>query len=167
MMVTFKSIFTILAIFSLFFGLIATLAYDLLLIIARPFNPEPWKVLALDIGRTVLNSQLVISDAVKEFATAESFEYKTFLLSRIIAGSLLTLFLIWLFYKIQRWFVEAPSVSSKILIIITSVVLVWFVSIVAGIFLGRIEWIPFKGWIDLATHREEIIKFLLEQYRGS
>ncbi|MFQ6068011.1 MAG: hypothetical protein ACE5KD_00550 [Candidatus Bathyarchaeia archaeon] len=157
--------FTAVAIFSLFFGIISTIIIDILVIIATPFNPEAYKTLALDLGRTVLNSQGSISESVKEFGKTESMEFKTFLLSRIAAGSLLTIGMIWVFYKILRWFVESPSVSTKLLFIVIAVSLVWFVGLFTSIFIGKLTWIPFSGWIDLARNREIIIGFILEQYQ--
>jgi len=160
-----KSVFTAIALFSLFFGIISTLIVDVLMIISAPFNPKAYENLALDLGKTVLNSQGIISEAVKSFSEAESMEFRTYLLSRIAAGSLLTIGMIWIFYKIMRWFCEAPSVSTKLLLIIISIALVWFVGLFTSIFIGKLTWVPFQGWIDLARNREVIIQFILKQYQ--
>lgn len=161
-----KTLFYGLAFFAMFFGLISSLAFDVLFIISQPTNPETWKTLAIDFAKIVTNSQQEISIAVKEFKIAETPTYANFLIFRICGASLITLFMIFIIYKGLRFFQEAPSFSTKLLIIFTSIALVWFIGIIAGIILGEVNWIPFSGWIDLIKERGEILDFVLKEYSG-
>jgi len=165
-MVSFGSIVKGLAVFSLFFGILSSMAMDILSIIANPFSPEPYKNFAVDVGKVFLNSQTVISTSIKEFSEAETLEYKNFLLWKIIGASLVCLVLIWLIYKGLRWLVPGASqdLGAKLLIIIVSLALVWFVGVLTSITLGEGFLYPYSGWVDLAREREVLIEFILEHY---
>jgi hypothetical protein len=163
---TFKNIFYILSFFGLFFGLLSGLAFDVLLIIAQPTNPNTWKTLVTDFAKIIANSQGEISAAIKEFKTGNiTKEYANYLVARIVGASLITLAMIYLIYKGMRFFVEAPSFSTKMILIIASFIIVWILGIVAGAIVGRINWIPFSGFIDLIKERGVIIDFIIKNYQ--
>jgi hypothetical protein len=145
--------------------LLSGLAFDVLLIIAQPTNPNSWKTLLLDFVKIIANSQGEISASVKEFRTGISKEYANYLIARIVGASLITLGMIYFIYRGMRYFVEAPSAKDKIFIILISIAIVWVLNLIAGAILGRINWIPFSGFIDLIKEREVIIKFILENYQ--
>jgi hypothetical protein len=162
---SFQTIFYILSFLGLFFGLLSGLALDALLIIAQPTNPNSWKTLLTDFAKIIANSQGEISAAVKEFKSGITKEYANYLIARITGASLITLAMIYFIYRGMRFFVEAPAISTKILIIIVSFIIVWILGIIAGAIIGRISWVPFSGFIDLIREREVIIKFILENYQ--
>jgi len=162
-MVGFKSILYALAFFSLFAGIISGLSLDILRIIASPFDPNVYKLLAIDFAKIVFNSQNEIKVAVNEFEDADP-SYRQYLLSKIIAGTILTLFMIWIIYKAIRWGFEAPSLSTKILIILVSILSVWFIGVIASVILGKPNFVPFSGWIELIKQREIIINYILQTY---
>jgi len=164
----FSSLIKGLAVFSLFFGIISGLAMNFLLILANPFSLEPYKRFAIELGKIFLNSQAEISSSLKEFSKAESIEYKNFLIWRIIGASLLSLILIWLIYKGLRWLVPGSTtdLGTKLLIILVALGLVWFIGLLTSVSLKREFILPFQGWIDLFRYREELISFILTQYKG-
>ena len=162
-MLGFKTIFMAIAFFGLFFGIISSLSYDILLIISQPLNKATWERLAIDFAKVVFNSQNEIKIAVSEFKDA-SPEYRNYLVARIVGGSLLTLFMIWIIYKAIRWGFEAPSLSTKILIILVSILSVWFIGVIASVILGKPNFVPFSGWIELIKQREIIINYIIQTY---
>ena len=162
-MVGFKTILYALAFFSLFAGIISGLSLDILRIIASPFDLNVYKQLLIDFAKIVFNSQNEIKVAVSEFKDA-SPEYKQYLFSRIIAGTILTLFMIWIIYKAIRWGFETPSFSTKVLIILVSILSVWFIGVIASVILGKPNFVPFSGWIELIKQREIIINYIIQTY---
>jgi len=164
-MVSIKTIISTLAILSLFFGILSGISYDILMIIAKPTDVETWKTLVVDFAKIVMNSQVEIKEAVEELKNVENVQYGNYLISRIIAGSLVSLFMIWLIYKVFRFFVESPSVSDKILIILMSVFLVYLIGVIASYILGKPNFQPYPGFASLIENRDVVINYVLNQYR--
>jgi len=158
---SFKSIFLFLATFALFFGILSSLSFHLLKVIAEPFSPETWKELGIELAKVLVNSQKELSRAIEEFKDVENDEYANFLMARIIGASLISLSLVYFTYKFFRFFVESPTVSTKILLIILSFFVVYLIQLICTILIGEPEWIPYKGFINLLTKREYIINYLL------
>ena len=164
-MVAFRSILLALSFFGLFFGLFSSLSFDLLKIVAEPMNQEHWKGLLLDLARTLTNSQQEISRAANEFKNVKSVEYGNYLIARIVGGCLITLVMIYFTYRIFRFFLEAPSPSTKILFVLMSVFVVYLIGVIASIIVGTPNFIPYKGFVDLIRNRQYIVNFLLEHYQ--
>jgi len=162
---TFKNIFYVLSFFGLFFGLLSSLSFDVLLIIAQPTNPSTWQTLLTDFAKIIANSQGEISAAIKEFKADITAGYANYLIARIVGASLITLAMIYFIYKGMRFFIEAPSVSTKLILIIASFTIVWILGIIAGAIIGKISWLPFSGFIDLLREREIIINFIFKNYQ--
>lgn len=160
-----KSVFTILAFFALFSGILTGLSRDILLLISKPSWSSVQYVIK-DLASIIINSQQEITNAVEKFKTVESSVEANYLLSRIIGGSLITLFMIWLFYKIMRFFKEQAGPFEKIAMIMLAVLMVWIISVVASYLVGKVNWMPFSGWVSLWQNREIIINYVLQQYRG-
>jgi len=157
-------IFFIIALFSLFFGIVTTLAFDIIYIIANPV--EGSKKLAYDIATTVINSQNELSKSIVNLLKAKSKEEVVYYLSRMIASSLITIFLIWLFYKILRFFFEAPRPIEKITLILVSMLLVYVITQVsAGLLNLKTEPIPYYGFVKLITHSQEIAQKIMSVYK--
>jgi len=137
---------------------------DLLII---PSYPELGiKLLAYDVAKTVFVSQAQISEAIKGFNTVNDPLYNEYLFWRIIAGSLVTLSLIWLGYKVFSFI--APSVQtdlgSKLLVLIIVVGIIWAVCLLYSIATHQ-GWIwPFQGWIDLIKNAHIIRGYLAQRY---
>lgn len=160
---SFKTIFLILATFALFFGILSSLSFHLLKVIAEPFSAEAWKDFGIELAKVLVNSQREISRAVEEFKDVENEEYANFLIARIIGASLISLSLVYFTYRVFRFFVEAPSMSAKILMIILSFFVVYLIQLICTITIGEPEWIPYKGFIDLIAKREYIVNYLLSK----
>ena len=162
-MIGFSQIMTILAFGALFSGVIGMVILDILII---PANPQQGlKMLATDVAKTVFVSQAQISDAVNRFAEADVLE-KEFLIWRIMAGSLVSLGIIWLGYKFFSFFVPSvhSDLGSKLLVVSLIVGLLWVTSLVYSISTKQ-GWLwPFSGWIDLIKHSEEIRAYAEERY---
>lgn len=155
----------ILAIFSLFFGVISTLAMDIVYVFADPVNGT--KKLLYDISSTIVNSQNEISKAIKNIEKAKTKDEIVFWTSRIIAGALITLFLIWLFYKILRFFFEAPRPIEKITLILVSMLIVYVITqISAGIFNIQTNPIPFHGFVELIQKANIIAEKIQTVYKA-
>lgn len=163
--ISFGTLFSLIAYFGLFFGLLSGLAFDILLIIAQPANPNSWKTLAVDFAKIISNSQEEISLAAREFKPGITREYANYLIARIIGASLISLSMIYFIYKGIRFFFESPKPTDKIIIILVSILIVYLIGIIAGLILGRINWIPFGGFIDLIKYRENIISYILSEYQ--
>ena len=165
-MLSFKTLFTALAIFGLFLGILSSLSYDLLLIISNPTSGETWKYVVKDMAKMVSNSQQEISNSIREFKDANE-SYKNYLIARILAGSLVTLFLIYIFYRGIKFFFESPKPTDKIVIILISVLIVWFIGVLASYILGEINWMPFSGWVDLIKNKDVLVDYLLQRFKPS
>ncbi|MGC9079819.1 MAG: hypothetical protein ACP5G1_03725 [Nanopusillaceae archaeon] len=152
-----EKIITILAIFGLFFGIIQTLSYDILLTISEP--KKGIQKLGYDIAQTLINSQEVVYQNTNLLLKAKDDQTKQFAISKIVAGSLVTLFFIWIFYKIIRFFVEAPKPTDKIMIILISLLLVYFLTIIPSYFLNLkiSSYVPYYGWIYFLQNIQQII----------
>jgi len=164
-MISGKNLVGLISIFILFFGIISSIVYDGLYAISHP-TAEAGEKIVKDLANIVVNSQGEIANAVDNFPKAESTDYATFLIGRIFVGSLITLFMIWLFYRIFRFFVEAPKPTDKLMLILLSIVIVWVICVVASYYVGKPNWIPFYGWVKLAQNREMIANYLLNHYFG-
>lgn len=163
---SFKNLFLIVSIFGLLFGIITGISASILRILAQPLNPETWKMAAIDLAKIVSSSQTEISKTVKAFPEAVEAGFGELALARIIGASLVTLFLIFLFYKGIRWFFENPKPTDKIVIILISIALVWFITLLASIIAGEPNWVPYSGFIDLIKERQQIISFILQKYQA-
>jgi len=159
-MIGFRSLATLLAFFALFAGIIGSISYDVLLLIGKP-SMDSVKIVVNDLASIVVNSQGEISESIQELKTADSNSYKTFLVGRIIGGSLVTLFLIWLFYKIIKFWFESPKPTDKLVIILIAILIVWIIGIASSIIVGKVNLVPFYGWVDLVKNRNLVINYLL------
>lgn len=154
---------TMLAFGALFSGVISMLILDILIIPANP--KQGLKMLVTDMAKTIFVSQSQISDAISRFAEADALE-KEFLLWRIIAGSLVTLGIIWLGYKAFSFIVPGVStdLGARLIVLMLVIGLIWGVSLVYSVSTDR-GWVwPFSGWVDLVKHSEEIRAFVAEKY---
>jgi len=164
-MVGFKNLLTFLGIFSLLFGVLSGISVSILRIIANPFSTEAWKGFAIDLAKIVVNSQNEISETVKNFDSAVEAGYGELALIRIAGASLITLALIYFIYKGMRWFVENPKPTDKLVLIFLSIGIVWIITVIASVILGKPNFMPYSGFYDLIKHRETIIKFIVEHYK--
>jgi hypothetical protein len=162
---SFKNIFSALSIFGLMFGIISGMAFSILKILAQPFNPESWKDAGIEFAKIITNSQTEISKTVKIFPQAVKAGYGELALTRIIGASLITIFLIYIFYKGIRYWFENPKPTDKIIIILISIGLVWLLTIIASIIAGEPNFMPYSGFIDLIKNRQEIIDFIIKTYQ--
>lgn len=162
---SFKSILTVLGVFSLFLGVLSGISISILRIIANPFSIESWKEFAIDLAKIVVNSQGEISETVRNFDKAVEAGYGELALIRIAGASIITISLIYFTYKIMRWFVENPKPTDKLMLILLSIGIVWFITVVASIILGKPNFTPYSGFYDLIANREKIINFIISNYK--
>jgi hypothetical protein len=164
---SFKNIFSALSIFGLMFGIISGMAFSILKILAQPLNPESWKDAGIEFAKIITNSQTEISKTVKIFPQAVKAGYGELALTRIIGASLITIFLIYIFYKGIRtvFFLENIKPTDKLIIVLVSIGLVWLLTIIASIVAGEPNFVPYSGFIDLIKNRQEIIDFIIKTYQ--
>lgn len=160
----FGKIFSFIAYFGLFFGVISGTATNVLRIVATPGDPEVWKRLIIDMAKTVSNSQGELSETVKNFPEIAETGFGDLAIAKIFGCILITLALIYIFYKLLRKLKPAPSTTDLIMIFLISIFFIWFVGVVASFITGDIKWFPFGGFVDLAIYRENIINYILAKY---
>jgi hypothetical protein len=159
-MVGFKSIVTVLAFVALFSGVIGSISYDILLLIGKP-SIQSLQYVVKDLASIVTNSQGEISSAIKEFKTAEG-SYASFLIARIIGGTIITLFLIWLFYKGLTLFIPIVTNTDRIAVFLLSLFMVWVLGVLSSYLVGKPNWIPYSGFIDLIINKDILINYIIK-----
>lgn len=159
----FGKIFVALAIFSLFAGIIGSLVLDVIALITKP-GMESLKVLAYDLGKTIFASQETIKEATQEFLKAENGQYKWFLFWRIITGSLLTIGILYILYRIIKFFVPSANtdLGAKILVLLIAI-LIFYGSTIVFVALTKREFVPpFHGFIELSKNLDKIVNYWLQ-----
>jgi len=167
----FPKIFGWIAVFTLFYGIISAMFFDLLLIATQP-NMENLKKLAVDVGKTVFSSQEVIKESAIEFDEVYhkedvAMQYKIYLFNRIIAGSLLSLFILYVIYRGVSFFVPSSKtdLGARLLVIFITL-LVFYGCTLAYLLIIEHKGLvpPFHGFIELGKHAEAIRAYLTSSY---
>ena len=138
MFLTIGGLIKAVAVASLFFGILSGLAIDIMGILADPFSAGPYKQFGLDIGKIFLNSQKEISNSIDEFEQAEDATFKNYLIWRIVGASLLSILLIYGFYKVIIFITPSSNIDlgSKLVAIFGAILLVWMIGLITNIFLS-------------------------------
>lgn len=162
----FRKVFSFLAIFMLFFGVVSTLVLDVGAFVMEPTEENAVKI-AEDLGESIFNSQEVVKEsylALEESLNGNLEEsMSTWLFFRVIAGSLVTLAIIWILWKGLSFLApsERLDLGTKIIIMILILVIIWGSSLIYSYSFTDNGFVPpFHGWLTIAGQPETAIDFL-------
>ncbi|RLJ10375.1 MAG: hypothetical protein DRP15_00035 [Candidatus Aenigmatarchaeota archaeon] len=167
----FQRVFTLIAVFALFYGVISAIVLDLVLLLSQP-NMENFQKLVVDLGKTIFNSQEVIKESVTELDEviddeSVAMQYKAFLFNRIIAGCLLSIVILYFIYRGISFFV--PSVSGDLgakLLVLVITFLIFYGCTLSYLILVEHKGLvmPFHGFVELVRKAEAVRTYLTATY---
>lgn len=152
-----KEIITYLSIFGVLFGVISSISLVLLKTIANPQEGIP--LLLKEISLMFINSQETIYRYTDFILKAKTQEEISFGILKIISASIVSLFFIYIFYRLIKFFVESPKPTDKIVIILISLFIPYLISLISSFFfsVSVSSPFPYHGWIHLILNLNKIL----------
>ena len=157
-----KYILWFILIFGAFSSIMITIVSDVLFL-ASTQSVSYGKKLVVDIGRLIIASQDSIEKNVIELSNTDNRLYSNYLFSGIISGSLLTIFFIFIVYKIST---KLPFFHTwpPIYIAILSFIFIGFVQVFTTYVITHELVYPYHGWLAIIEQKDAIIHHLEQSF---
>jgi hypothetical protein len=160
-MIGIKAILLLVMILGTFSSLFLVIVKDALYLISSP-TANATKQLMVDTGNLVLNSQIVIKDAVMSMKSG-SYEddpsYASYLFQRIVAGSLLTIVMIYIVYLVLTKFPIFHAIAP-IYAILLSIIIIGLAQVVSAAIITKEIIYPYQGFVSILENKEIFIDYL-------
>jgi hypothetical protein len=106
------------------------------------------------LGALFFTPQELVSEGVGMLSGGQAGEYASFHWNQIFVGSLITIFLLVLIYKLYRWMVSEASMNAVVaaMVFLGVIFTFWVIQLsYTGLVEHEVEWVPFPGWVDLVS----------------
>jgi len=157
----FTDLFNKASAFLLLAGIFGGVFGDLLLFMSSPTQAN-FNKFTKDLLSIIVNAQKVVYEAVHEFVVNESISptYAYHLIFMIASGSLVTLAIIYILYKIFSMVNPSMPLANLLFALLTY----YFITIAISIYvMGTPQIKPFFGWWYLVEHIKDIMDKMPQQ----
>lgn len=138
------------AIIAVFCGILGPLILDIIIFFSSP-SMQNLQKLGYDVAKTMVDSQGVIVESIDAMKTTYDYGYRSYLIYRIISGSLISAFLIYIAYKGLSMILLEPLLA----LILAFAVMGFLLWIFSGM-LGSSHPFPFYGWYYLIKNYDVV-----------
>ncbi len=154
-----RNILLIFMIIGTFYSLFVFILADVVFIYDNP-SVNAVEKLGIDIGVLLIASQGVMTDSIQKMASSQDdIAYSNFLFNRLIAGTVLSILWIYIFYII---FKKLPGLHKKspLFLILLSLFVVSMLQVFAALAIFKMWIYPFQGFIDVMANGDVLVNYL-------